>query len=44
MASTYGLARYKAPKGVVFVDSLPLSAAGKVSKRELRQRFAPLYG
>jgi fatty-acyl-CoA synthase len=31
------LARYKAPKSVVFVDALPLNAAGKVLKPELRR-------
>ncbi len=34
------LARYKVPKRVVFLEALPLSAAGKVLKRELRARFA----
>jgi fatty-acyl-CoA synthase len=33
------LAKYKTPKGFAFVDSLPRNAAGKVLKRELRQRF-----
>lgn len=33
------LAKYKTPKGVAFVDALPRNAAGKVLKRELRQRF-----
>jgi len=33
------LAHFKAPKSVVFVDDLPVSAAGKVLKRELRQRY-----
>jgi fatty-acyl-CoA synthase len=30
------LARFKVPKLVVFVDALPISAAGKILKRELR--------
>lgn len=30
------LARYKVPKQVVFMDELPLSGAGKILKRELR--------
>lgn len=33
------LARYKIPKSVVFVDSLPRNAAGKVLKRELRDVY-----
>ncbi len=32
------LARYKVPKRVIFTDGLPISAAGKVLKRELRQK------
>ncbi len=34
------LARFKAPKRVLFVDELPRNASGKVLKRELRDRFA----
>lgn len=30
------LAHYKVPKSVVFINALPLSAAGKILKRELR--------
>jgi fatty-acyl-CoA synthase len=30
------LARYKVPKSMVFTEALPLSAAGKILKRELR--------
>ncbi|MER7837566.1 acyl-CoA synthetase [Streptomyces sp. NPDC096040] len=30
---------FKAPKRVLFVDSLPRNASGKILKRELRQRF-----
>ena len=34
------LARFKAPKRVLFVDELPRNASGKILKRELRNRFA----
>lgn len=37
------LAGYKKPSAVVFVDSLPRNAAGKVLKRELRQRYDSLF-
>ena len=33
------LARYKAPKLVVFAEALPYSAYGKVQKAELRKRY-----
>ncbi len=33
------LASFKIPKSVTFVDALPRTAAGKVLKRELRERF-----
>ncbi len=32
------LAKYKVPRSVVFVKSLPISAAGKILKRELRSQ------
>jgi fatty-acyl-CoA synthase len=32
------LARYKTPKSVSFVDTLPRTAAGKVDRRELAAR------
>lgn len=35
------LAPYKVPKHVYFVDALPKNSAGKLLKRELRERFAP---
>jgi len=35
------LARYKIPRRVEFVASLPISAAGKVLRRELRARASP---
>jgi fatty-acyl-CoA synthase len=33
------LARYKVPKKVLFVDSLPYSSYGKVMKSELKARY-----
>jgi long-chain acyl-CoA synthetase len=33
------LAAYKVPKSIDFVDSFPLIASGKVSKKELRARY-----
>jgi fatty-acyl-CoA synthase len=33
------LARYKVPKTVEFLTELPISAAGKILKRELREQF-----
>jgi acyl-CoA synthetase (AMP-forming)/AMP-acid ligase II len=33
------LAGYKAPKSVEFVESLPKNAAGKILKRELREKY-----
>lgn len=35
------IARYKIPRSFEFVDSLPVSAAGKVLRRELRERHRP---
>jgi fatty-acyl-CoA synthase len=37
---TRRLARYKVPRAIHILDSLPISAAGKILKRELRQRFS----
>lgn len=34
------LSAYKVPKSVEFLDALPISAAGKILKRELRDRFS----
>jgi fatty-acyl-CoA synthase len=34
------LAGYKKPAAIVFVDELPRNAAGKVLKRQLRDRYA----
>lgn len=33
------LARYKVPKSVAFLDEFPISGAGKILKRELREQF-----
>jgi len=33
------LAKYKVPTSVVFIDQLPRNAAGKVLKRELREKY-----
>ena len=33
------LAKYKVPKSVTFMEALPISAAGKILKRELREKF-----
>ncbi len=33
------LARYKVPKSVVFVDSLPKNPSGKILKKELREKY-----
>ncbi|MCA0975490.1 malonyl-CoA synthase [Halomonas denitrificans] len=37
------LARYKQPKRVFFVDSLPRNTMGKVQKNQLRERFKDTY-
>ena len=37
------IASFKAPKRVVFVESLPKNPSGKLLKRELRQRYADLF-
>jgi acyl-CoA synthetase (AMP-forming)/AMP-acid ligase II len=37
---TEAVARYKVPKKVIFVDSLPLSASGKILKYRLRETYA----
>jgi fatty-acyl-CoA synthase len=34
------LARFKIPKSVAFTDQLPRTAAGKVLKRELREKYS----
>ncbi|MBK8783902.1 MAG: long-chain fatty acid--CoA ligase [Anaerolineales bacterium] len=33
------LAKYKVPKSVSFMEALPISAAGKILKRELREKY-----
>ncbi len=36
---TERLAKYKVPKSVSFMEALPISAAGKILKRELREQW-----
>ncbi|MEC9482696.1 MAG: malonyl-CoA synthase, partial [Halomonas sp.] len=44
LASLSGrLAKYKQPKRVFFVDSLPRNTMGKVQKNQLRQQFKDIY-
>ena len=38
------LARYKAPKRVIFVEELPRNAMGKVQKAALREAYKGIYG
>jgi malonyl-CoA/methylmalonyl-CoA synthetase len=38
------LAKYKLPKRVIFVDSLPRNAMGKVDKKLLRKTHGSIYG
>lgn len=37
------IARYKQPKRVFFIDSLPRNVMGKVQKNVLRERYADIY-
>jgi len=39
-----GMASFKAPKGVVFVDALPKNPSGKLLKRQLREQHGALFG
>ena len=34
------LAKWQLPDDVVFVDQLPMTATGKISKKDLRAQFA----
>ena len=37
------LAKYKQPKRVFFVDSLPRNTMGKVQKNQLRETYRDIY-
>ena len=37
---TERLAKYKVPRSVVFADALPISSAGKILKRELKEKYS----
>ena len=37
------LAKYKVPKSVLFVDSLPRNKMGKIEKKALRERYQDIY-
>jgi acyl-CoA synthetase (AMP-forming)/AMP-acid ligase II len=37
------IAGYKIPRSIALVDNLPLSAAGKVLKRALREQYSRVY-
>jgi fatty-acyl-CoA synthase len=37
------LAKYKVPKRVIFMEELPISAAGKILKRELKEGWSPSH-
>ena len=34
------IAKWQMPDDVVFVDALPMTATGKISKKDLRAKFA----
>ena len=34
------LAKWQVPDDVIFVESLPMTATGKISKKDLRAKFA----
>tara|TARA_R110002124_G_scaffold66769_3_gene181542 strand:- start:8370 stop:9869 length:1500 start_codon:yes stop_codon:yes gene_type:complete len=38
-----GLAKFKQPKRVIFVDALPRNTMGKVQKKELRETYGELF-
>ena len=43
LAALPGMARFKQPRRVVFVDALPRNAMGKVQKAELRKAYNGMF-
>ena len=43
LAGTADLARFKRPRRIVFADSLPRNAMGKVQKAALRDNYKDLF-
>jgi len=37
------LAKFKVPKGVIFVEQIPKSPSGKILKRNLREKFNDFF-
>ena len=43
-AARRGLATYKVPKRVIFVDELPKTMSGKIQRREVLAELVPAHG
>jgi len=42
-AVRHSLARFKHPRGLVFVDDLPRNTMGKVQKNVLREKYGGIF-